>query len=566
MFRSSSKHSQLDLLSTPTTFLRGTSLKEYEDIEGWHNQFCAQVTQRIDEEIFRPLFSKDNGAPNASIRVLVGMMILKEAQGLSDAKLFEDCRFNLLTRRALGMYNMDDSLPAVSTYYLLRKRIVDREKEGHGNLIEKVFSQVTKSQAIEFQVNGKKIRMDSKLLGSNIAWYSRYELVHETLQRSYPVIQSSMSHLTLSEQESALLESINKESGDKVVYRSSKEEVESKMTVMGTMIYKILRQMGSDSPEPLQTLRRVFADQYQFIENENDDNEKERIVLPRAKEEISAKSVQSPDDTECHYRNKDGNQIRGYSINVTETCDEGASLNLITNVLVDAVSTADCDFLQPALAASGEVVTEKIATVNADGAYHSVSNEEYCQEKSIDLIVSAIQGKPSRYDLSLDEEGGLTVTDLQTNEIIPSRKVESRSNGDQSKWGIKNEKGKYRYFTQKDIDTCLLRKQIAARPQAELNVRNNVEATIFQLGYHYRNDKSRYRGVIKHRIWANIRCLWVNFVRILNFIVCRGANCVQRAEHQLNLSEFSLEFNKIAFVIGIIFAAGYFCPVFSKNR
>ena len=175
MFRHSNQHSQLNMLSTPDLFLTGASLKEYEDREGWHNQFYLQVTQRINEEVFRPLFCKDNGAPNASIRVLIGMMILKEAQGLSDARLFEECRFNLLTRRALGLFIMDDSLPAVSTYYLLRKRIVTWEKEGHSNLIEEVFAQVTRSQAIEFQVQGKMIRMDSKLLGSNIAWYSRYD-------------------------------------------------------------------------------------------------------------------------------------------------------------------------------------------------------------------------------------------------------------------------------------------------------------------------------------------------------------------------------------------------------
>ena len=48
--------------------------------------------------------------------------------------------------------------------------------------------------------------------------------------------------------------------------------------------------------------------------------------------------------------------------------------------------------------------------------------------------------------------------------------------------------------------------------------RNNVEASIFQLGYHYSNAKSRYRGLIKHQMWANMRCLWVNFVRVLNYI------------------------------------------------
>jgi hypothetical protein len=565
MFRKSIKDSQLNLLSTPSGFLTGASLKEYENKSGWHNQFFVQVTERIDEGLFRPLFSTENGAPNASIRVLVGMMILKEAEGISDAKLFEECRFNLLTRSALGLFNMDDSLPAESTYYLLRKRIVEWEKGGNENLIEKVFTQVTQSQALEYNVNGKKIRMDSKLLGSNIAWYSRYELVHESVRKAYPQIKEAIERLSLSEEEKALLSSIHREGGDKVVYRSSKEEVETKMGAIGILIYKIIRQQGIHPSESIQTLIRVFNDQYQFVEDENNEykGENEECIITRAKEEISAKSVQSPHDTECHYRNKDGNQIKGYSINITETCDEDQALHLITNVSVDVVSRADCEFLAPAIEATQEVVTEKIETVNADGAYNSTPNQEYCKGENIDLIVSAIQGKESRYGLSLDEKGELVVTDTETNTLIPSRKIECRKENEQQKWGIKNEKGKYRYFTQKEIDTCLLRKQTAERTQAVLNVRNNVEATIFQLGYHYTNDKSRYRGMIKHRIWANVRCLWVNFVRILNFIARNGLNCVQKTKNILILSRFFIKSIETMF---ILCSVRNFSPLVLKNK
>jgi hypothetical protein len=169
MFSKTKKEIQLNMFSHSGVFLSKRSLNVYEDRKSWHKLFREQVTFRIDEDIFRPLFCSDNGAPNASIRVLIGMMILKESQGLSDAKLFEDCQFNLLTRSALGFVNVDDKIPADSTRYLFRKRIVEWEKLGNENLIEKVFSQVTKSQALEFNVNGKNIRMDSKLIGSNIA-------------------------------------------------------------------------------------------------------------------------------------------------------------------------------------------------------------------------------------------------------------------------------------------------------------------------------------------------------------------------------------------------------------
>lgn len=122
----------------------------------------------IDESNFRPLYCKDHRSPNSSVRLLVAMMVLKEAEGLSDQKIFENCRFNLLVRSALGLHNADDPLPTESTYFLFRKRIVEYEKEKGRNLFKTAFTQITKEQCSEFEVSDKRIRMDSKLLGSNI--------------------------------------------------------------------------------------------------------------------------------------------------------------------------------------------------------------------------------------------------------------------------------------------------------------------------------------------------------------------------------------------------------------
>jgi hypothetical protein len=219
---------------------------------------------------------------------------------------------------------------------------------------------------------------------------------------------------------------------------------------------------------------------------------------------------------------------------------------LITSVLVDIATTADSEFLQPAIEATREVITGTIETINADGAYHSVDNQEYCrnQQTPVDLVLGAIQGKESRYDLCLDDHDQLIVTDQTTNTIIEVRQVKTRKEDASPKWAIRNEKGKIRYFSQKEIDTCLLRKQIGARTQKELNVRNNVEATIFQLGYHYSNAKSRYRGLVKHQMWANARCLWINFVRITNFVAGGGSNCVKNVKNGLVLCQILLYFIK----------------------
>lgn len=96
------------------------------------------------------------------------------------------------------------------------------------------------------------------------------------------------------------------------------------------------------------------------------------------------------------------------------------------------------------------------------------------------------------------------VLDTQINQYIEAKKSINKNN--KETWRITTERC-YDYFTAKDIDTSVLRKKIKDTPVEILQKRNNVEATIFQLGYHYPNAKSRYRGLVKHQMWANIRCL-----------------------------------------------------------
>lgn len=502
MFRKSETSPQFDLFTSGESLFSGKSLTFYENNLSWHNQFRNQVTMRIDENLFKPLYSSDHGTPNASIRVMIAMMALKEAEGLSDQKLFENCRFNMLVRSAIGLVNADDLVPTESTYYLFRKQVNEYGKAGNGNLFEAVFTDIAKQQSLEFNVSGKRIRMDSKLLGSNIAWLSRYELIHETLRLFYKQTHKA-ERLDIETKEK--LDEVLKFKGNKVVYTSTNEEVKTKIQELGCLIFKVLSIFSSSEGSHYKTLKRVFDEQFSVNES--------KIVLPKNKEEISSESVQSPHDTDCPFRNKDGNKVKGYSINVTESCDDGDVLNLIGNVDLRKVSTPDVDFFQDDIKKAQEVFPDKIEATHTDGAYHSPDNQLFCTDNDIDLHLHAIQGAKGRYQLSLLENGVLNVLDTKTNKLIEASKRASKTD----RWRIKTEKG-YRYFTRKEIDTSLIRQKIEGTPVKVLQKRNNVEATIFQLGYHYPNAKSRYRGLIKHQMWANMRCLWVNFVRILKFV------------------------------------------------
>jgi hypothetical protein len=193
---------------------------------------------------------------------------------------------------------------------------------------------------------------------------------------------------------------------------------------------------------------------------------------------------------------------------------------------VRSVSTSNVDFFQDDIKKAQEVFPDKIEASHTDGVFHRPDNQQYCKDNEINLYLHAIQGAKSRYQFNFTENGELSIFDTVTNAIIENKKIICK-NGIE-KWRIKTEKA-YRYITQKDIDGFLIRKQIAETPIEILQFRNNVEATIFQLGYHYSNAKSRYRGEVKHQMWANIRCMWVNFVRIMKILL---SNIIFYLSHQ----------------------------------
>jgi len=89
MFRKTDKNKQLNMFSSPSQQLRGRSQRFYDKDNSWHNVFREQIILQIDEGIFKDLFVSDDGAPNASICVLVAMSILKEGHGWSDEQLFD---------------------------------------------------------------------------------------------------------------------------------------------------------------------------------------------------------------------------------------------------------------------------------------------------------------------------------------------------------------------------------------------------------------------------------------------------------------------------------------------
>jgi hypothetical protein len=126
MYRESGKTKQTDMRKDPRLEMGRRTGETFEDSEGLHNRFRGEVTNRVEEGIFKALYSGGTGAPNAAIRIMAAMAALKEGQGISEENLYGQCRFNALARRAPGLINSDGEAPTESAYYPFRQKAAGR--------------------------------------------------------------------------------------------------------------------------------------------------------------------------------------------------------------------------------------------------------------------------------------------------------------------------------------------------------------------------------------------------------------------------------------------------------
>lgn len=498
MFVENPNDSQLDLYSTPEFYMSTRQLNKFDDEKSWFNLFYKHVFLKIDETIFKDLYSNGVGRSNSPVNVLVCMQQIKEGQGWSDQQLEEALLFNLAFRRALGFMNLNDPVPAMSTFYEFRAKVNRYNEENGRHLMHEAFHDLSRKFVELLELSGTSIRMDSKLLDSNIANMSRYEIVWNTLKKS----RKNLLQLGLKPKLQKRLEEMLSEEAKQTVYKSNSDAISKKLQKIGQLVYDILVSLKIQEG----ILHRVFHEQFSVEKGE---------VSAKQNSEIPATSLQNPNDPDATYRDKGDQHVTGYSYNITETDQEGDKPSIILDVQVENASTADNSYTKDAVATAEYVLGRRVEFFHSDGAYASAEFREYAQNHGIVTYFTGLQGKAPRFTLELVGEQ-LFVTDIQTGEEILAEEIK------EGRWRIKlteaDGRRRYFYFSSNDIERSLMRQLHARTPQEELNKRNNVEAAMFQLSFHTRDNQTRYRGLASNTLMAINRCAWMNFVRVANYL------------------------------------------------
>ena len=495
MFTTTPSSHPADLFSNYASHFRESKRKKLNDPKTWHNVFYDHVMSKVDEPVFSVLYSASRGRPNASIRILVAMLILKEGFGWSDEKLFEQCEFNILVMRALGLSNFDDEVPVASTYYLFKQSLFSYQLEHGCDLMSETFEKLTQDQAGELGTRGDFIRMDSKLIGSNIANCCRLQHIIGTLSAFWERLPEAQRQRA-SRRERSVLNSLLDQTPGQFVYRLSNEEKKVSIRSYGLLLHRLV-QIYDDSDGD--QIRRLFNDQFTVV--------RKRVVV-KPPSEIASDSLQSPHDPEAAFSAKAHQNVKGYSVNLTETCNP-KSLNLITDVRVEPANHPDQKFLEHALEAT-ESVVGPVREVSADGAYYNPTNADLADETRKQFHFGGMQGTPSCYEYNQTSQG-LQVTDTRTScSVYATEYKPGRYRAD-----LPGRRRPY-YFRTSQVKSAEQRRSILDLPEAIRHRRNNVEASLFQLSFFTRNNKTRYRGLRQNRLWAICRAAWMNLVRIAN--------------------------------------------------
>lgn len=511
---------------------------------GWHQQFYKEVTREIDESIFSVLYA-DGGRPNAPIYILVCMLILKEGKSWTEEVLFEQCHFNIQVRCALGL-GFGDSIPCEATYTNFNARLKAYQKEKGVDLLELCYRNLTTKQCKKHGVKGKKIRMDSKLIDSNIAMNSRLELVLGVLIKFYNSL-SADAQQTLTLTQRTQLEHICKKQPHQHRHSLTKAEQGSYLEDLGMLVYELhegFKDHSCAKESPYQTLVQLWEQQYELIaqqeSNSQTSSDTESAEAPsiqsKKKSDLSGDVLQSPHDTDARYRRKESGsktqKVRGFSSNITEVFDDNTP-RLITDVQTQSVTTGDSKYFIAAVQNTQNITGHTPEEGQTDGAYHSQLNVAFVKALAASgnlfkWFLPKIQGKAGDFDFEWKDEQ-LMVTQRSTGESRTAQLTKSKKS-----YRVQFSTGKRRYFTQKDLDNYKRRQEIEDFPKEILKQRANVEATIRQVFCTLDGNKTKYRGRIANHHFVLKRVIWVNFKRIANFTKKKRKNQLKNQQNSIN--------------------------------
>jgi len=485
--------------------------------------FYHLILRNINEMEFKTLYSDKASRPNAPVNILVSALILKELKGISYDELMESVMFDLRFKTALGLSSIGEVPFSRATLFNFQNRILDYQQQTDVNLIERVFDSLSAEQIKKLSIKADIQRSDSTLVSSNIKKYSRLQLLIEVLVRLDRILEEEDRQF-ITEQ----LQPYLKKGTDKYIYGLKANQLPHELEKLGKVYYRVFEWMSRkeqyQGKKEFANFQRAYMEHFVVIENQ---------VSPKPTEELTSSMLQSPDDPEATYRQKNGQHSKGFTINGTETANPENPVQLITDISVTVNNIDDSQILNERLDKIKEK-TPELNEMHTDGGYGSEDNDKKFEELEIDHITTAVRGRESQIEKKIEQTS--QSPDVYTVEC-PFQKMQSTPTKKRHKvrfdmnicrecplndrCQIFKNKGRY-YFTHEDYLQNRRNRNIMNIPEERRKIRPNVEALMNEFKIRTPGGKLKVRGLFKATLFAFNSGIAINFGRIYRFIVRSG--------------------------------------------
>jgi hypothetical protein len=528
MFRPNNRHLQMPIISSISQLPE--AYRERLDTS-WAGTFYREFFIRIDEAPFAVLFSDKASRPNTAINRLVSLEYLKAGYGWSDEEMFDALRFNLQVRYSVGLWDLGADDFELRTVYNFRRRLTQHMQETGQNLLDQAFEHVTDAQIAAFGLRTDKQRMDSTFVASNIREMSRLQLLVEVLQRAHRMLRPAEQA-----RYAAAFAPYLKGSAGQYVYHVKTGTTAPHLQAIGALMQQLVAELPPAYAREAtdQMLVRVFGEHFVA---------QAASVSVKPGQEISAASLQSPDDPEATCRTKAGETHKGYVANVTETCHPENPLQLIVKVQTATNITDDGDLFAEAVPAL--VARTDLKEAHTDGGYNGQAADAASAAHDVIHIQSAIRGaQPSGQRVALAEfeiapadrgtPDTLTCPQGQTVPVRASRKhlkaaFDINHCRDCPFFGTRCpvDPGTHRQhavlrFSQHQIDVARRRQRCAAERASKHHLRPAIEATVRSVKHPFPGGKLPVRGRIRMSMLLIGSCAMTNVRRIHRYLSGRN--------------------------------------------
>jgi hypothetical protein len=368
----------------------------------WAQLFKLEVLPILlkNEDRYALLYGK-TGRPNFSVARVLGLCLLQEWNDLSDQQALDTFSFDLRWRYALEVSDEEEDYLSRRSLVEFRRRLAAKDPEM--KLVRNVFDGVRDSAIQKLGVSAANQRVDSTHIISNIRIRGRLSLFANTLT----VFLRSLDEAQFSRVPQAIQEWHASEPEGWFGLGAAEQKV--KVQELAQYGYELLLLFEKDDEvkgrEPYQLLDRLFSEQCELAGSGSGQGPSFKVQV---KKKTEGETLQSPYDPDASYGHKGG----GYSVHITETCQNSDKPEIITDYEVHGASRSDVGKAVGVIERLDEAGL-KPETLFADGGYPSVPSAWKVKEQDIEFMTPVNRSRLSdeimgRDRFRFDAEGFVT--------------------------------------------------------------------------------------------------------------------------------------------------------------